>query len=39
MEESVRALLFDTRSIQQYIYAGIRLKTNVGASFLVRTVF
>ena len=39
MEESVRALLFDTRSIQQYIYAGNRLKTNVGASFLVTTVF
>lgn len=39
MEETVRALLCDTRSIQRYIYAGNRLKTNVGASFLVTTVF
>ncbi len=35
----VKALLFDTRSIQRYIYSGNRLKTNIGASFLVEHVF
>lgn len=35
----VKALLFDTRSIQRYIYSGNRLKTNIGASFLVEQVF
>lgn len=39
MGEIVHALLFDTRSIQRYIYAGNRLKTNIGASYLVDTVF
>lgn len=39
MGEIVHALLFDTRSIQRYIYAGNRLRTNIGASYLVDTVF
>lgn len=39
MEEMVNAILFDTRSIQRYIYAGNRLKTNIGASYLVDRVF
>ena len=34
-----QAILFDTRSIQRYIYAGNRLKTNIGASYLVKHVF
>ncbi len=34
-----RALLFDTRSIQPYVYSGNLLKTNIGASFLVERVF
>lgn len=34
-----KALLFDTRSIQRYIYSGNRLKTNIGASYLVDRVF
>ncbi len=34
-----KALLFDTRSIQRYVYSGNRLKTNIGASFLVDRVF
>ena len=33
------ALLFDTRSIQRYIFAGSQLKTNIGASYLVDRVF
>ncbi len=39
MEELVNAILFDTRSIQRYIYGGNRLKTNIGASYLVDRVF
>ena len=35
----VRAILFDTRSIQRYIFSGNRLKTNIGASYLVAHVF
>lgn len=34
-----KALLFDTRSIQRYIFSGNRLKTNIGASHLVERVF
>ena len=30
-----KAILFDTRSIQNYIFAGNRLKTNIGASYIV----
>lgn len=36
---NLKALLFDTRSIQRYIYSGNRLKTNIGASYLVKRVF
>ena len=35
----VRAILFDTRSIQRYIFADNRLKTNIGASYIVSHVF
>ena len=38
-EMEAKALLFDTRSIQRYIYSGNRLKTNIGASYLVDQVF
>lgn len=34
-----KALLFDTRSIQRYIYSGNKLRTNVGASYIVDRVF
>lgn len=37
--EAVQALLFDTRSIQRFIFSGNRLKTNIGASYLVDHVF
>lgn len=33
------ALLFDTRSIQKYIFSSNRLSTNIGASFIVDKVF
>ena len=33
------ALLFDTRSIQRYIFSGNRLRTNVGASYIVDKLF
>lgn len=35
----VQALLFDTRSIQKYIFSGSRLKTNIGASYIVDHIF
>ncbi len=35
----VKALLFDTRSIQRYIYSSNRLRANIGASYLVDRVF
>ena len=34
-----KAILFDTRSIQKYIFSSNQLKTNIGASYLVDTVF
>lgn len=34
-----KAVLFDTRSIQKYIFSGNRLKTNIGASYLVDQAF
>lgn len=34
-----KALLFDTRSIQRYIYSGNKLRTNIGASYIVDRVF
>ena len=40
MEKKIfNALLFDTRSIQRYIYSGDRLRTNVGASYIVDRLF
>ena len=33
------AILFDTRSIQRYIFSSNRLKTNIGASYLVDRIF
>ena len=35
----VRAILFDTQSIQRYIFSNNRLKTNIGASYIVSHVF
>ncbi len=35
----VRAILFDTRSIQRYIFSDNRLKTNIGASYIVSHIF
>ena len=37
--KTLNALLFDTRSIQRYIYSGNLLKTNIGASYIVERVF
>lgn len=34
-----KAVLFDTRSIQRYIYSGDKLRTNVGASYIVDRIF
>lgn len=34
-----KAVLFDTRSIQRYIYSGNKLRTNVGASYIVDRIF
>lgn len=39
MGKMAKAILFDTRSIQRYIYSGNRLKTNIGASYMVDRVF
>ncbi len=36
---SVWAILFDTRSIQRYIFSGSKLRTNIGASYIVSNVF
>lgn len=38
-ENIVGAILFDTRSIQRYIFSGTKLKTNIGASYIVGHVF
>ena len=35
----LKALLFDTRSIQKYIFSSSRLKTQIGASYLVDRIF
>lgn len=35
----LNALLFDTRSIQKYIFSGNRLRTNIGASYIVDKIF
>ncbi|MEX5285597.1 hypothetical protein QCO44_08120 [Selenomonas sputigena] len=39
MESTMKAILFDTRSIQKYIFSSNQLKTNIGASFLVEKAF
>lgn len=36
---NLKALLFDTRSIQRYVYSSNQLRTNIGASYLVDHVF
>ncbi len=36
---NVKAILLDTQSIQKYIFSGMKLKTNVGASHIVDRVF
>ena len=36
---NVKAILLDTQSIQKYIFSGTKLRTNVGASFIVDKVF
>ena len=38
-QKDFKAVLFDTRSIQRYIYSGDRLRTNVGASYIVDRIF
>ena len=35
----VNAILFDVQSIQKYIFANNKLKANVGASYIVDTLF
>lgn len=35
----VKAILFDTRSIQKYIFSGNLLRTNIGASYIVDRLF
>ena len=37
--KKLNALLFDTRSIQRYIYSGNLLSTNIGASYIVDRIF
>ena len=37
--QNARAILFDTQSIQKYIFSDNRLKTNIGASYIVSHVF
>ena len=39
MPKQVGAILLDTRSIQKYVFSCNRLKTNIGASFLVDRIF
>ena len=38
-QKILKALLFDTHSIQRYIYSGDELRTNIGASYIVDRVF
>ena len=38
-EQKFKAILFDTRSIQKYIYSGNLLRTNIGASYIVDRIF
>lgn len=39
MLDRVGAILLDTRSIQKYVFSCNRLKTNIGASYLVDSIF
>lgn len=39
MAKKVAAVLLDTRSIQKYIFMSNKLKTNIGASYLVKKIF
>ena len=39
MLNSVGAILLDTRSIQKFVFSCNRLKTNIGASYLVDSIF
>lgn len=39
MAELVGAVLLDTRSIQKYVFYSNKLKTNIGASYLVERIF
>lgn len=39
MNKEVGAILLDTRSIQKYVFSCNKLKTNVGASYLVDGIF
>lgn len=39
MTKIFNALLFDTRSIQRYIFSGNKLRTNIGASYIVDRIF
>lgn len=39
MSRLVSAVLADTRSIQRYIFSSNKLKTNIGASYIVRKIF
>lgn len=39
MLNRVGAILLDTRSIQKYVFSCNRLKTNIGASYLVDSIF
>lgn len=37
--KNVGAVLLDTRGIQKYVFASNKMKTNIGASYLVDTIF
>lgn len=39
MSENITAILFDTTSIQQYVFGSNKLKDNLGASFIVEHLF
>ena len=36
---NLKAIIFDTRSIQRYIFSANKLRTNIGASYLVEKIF
>ena len=39
VQKIFNALMFDTRGIQRYIYSGNKLRTNIGASYIVDRIF